>query len=102
MALVIKDQHVEFRFDVGTGLTIIKSNYIIQPGTWTHVLLNKDFKTASLSVNGENLIEAKSVGPARVMTLNTLLYIGGVDRTKIRVNKNAGTEKNFHGCINEV
>lgn len=102
MALVVKDQHVEFRFDVGTGLTQIKSNYIIQPGTWTHVLINKDFKTGSLSVNSENLIEGKILGPARMMTLNTPLYIGGVDRTKIIVNKDAGTARNFRGCINEV
>ncbi|XP_023290722.1 basement membrane-specific heparan sulfate proteoglycan core protein [Orussus abietinus] len=102
VALVIKDKHVEFRFDVGSGTAIIRSSYIVQPGIWTHVTISRDFKVGNLSVNGEPQIEGRSPGTARTMTLNTPLYIGGVDRRRITVNKNVGVDKGFRGCVNEL
>lgn len=101
-ALVIKDQHIEFRFDIGSGEAVIRSSHIVQPGVWTYVTVNRDFKEAKLSVNGEPFVEGKTPGSSRTMTLNTPLYIGGVDRRKIVVNKKVGVERSFRGCISEV
>lgn len=101
-ALIIKNKHVEFRYDVGSGMATLRSNYIVQPGTWTYVTINRDFKEAKLSVNGEPFIEARSPGSARTMTLNTPLYVGGVDRRKITLNKNLNVDRSFRGCISEV
>nr|XP_050845973.1 basement membrane-specific heparan sulfate proteoglycan core protein isoform X24 [Vespula vulgaris] len=101
-ALIIKNKHVEFRYDIGSGMATLRSNYIVQPGTWTYVTVNRDFKEAKLSVNGEPFIEARSPGGARTMTLNTPLYIGGVDRRKITLNKNLNVDRNFRGCISEL
>ncbi|XP_025163883.1 basement membrane-specific heparan sulfate proteoglycan core protein [Harpegnathos saltator] len=101
-ALVIRDQHVEFRFDIGSGEAVIRSPYTIQPGVWTYVTVNRDFKEAKLSVNGEPFVEGKAPGASRTMTLNTPLYIGGVDRRKIVVNKKAGVDWSFRGCISEL
>ncbi|XP_014607947.1 PREDICTED: basement membrane-specific heparan sulfate proteoglycan core protein isoform X7 [Polistes canadensis] len=101
-ALIIKDKHVEFCYDVGSGMATLKSNYIVQPGTWTYVTINRDFKEAKLSVNGEPFIEARSPGIARTMTLNTPLYIGGIDRRKITLNKNLNVDRSFRGCISEL
>ncbi|XP_032663569.1 basement membrane-specific heparan sulfate proteoglycan core protein-like isoform X7 [Odontomachus brunneus] len=101
-ALVIKDQHVEFRFDIGSGEAVIRSPYTVQPGVWTYVMVNRDFKEAKLSVNSEPFVEGKAPGASRTMTLNTPLYIGGVDRSRIVVNKGAGVDRNFRGCISEL
>ncbi|XP_018405456.1 PREDICTED: basement membrane-specific heparan sulfate proteoglycan core protein-like [Cyphomyrmex costatus] len=101
-ALVIKDRHVEFRFDIGSGITTIRSPYSVQPGVWAHVTLNRDFKDAKLSVNGESFVEGKSLGAARTMNLNTPLYIGGVDRRRITINRNVGVDRSFRGCISEL
>jgi len=101
-ALAIKDKHVEFRFDIGSGITTIKSPYTIQPGVWTYVTVNRDFKDAKLSVNGEPFVEGKSAGAARTMNLNTPLYIGGVDHRRITINQNVGVDRSFRGCISEV
>lgn len=101
-ALIIKDKHVEFRFDIGSGMAILTSPHPIQPGVWMYVTANRDFKEAKLSVNGEPFIEGKSPGASRTMILNTPLYIGGVDRRRITVNKKVGVDQNFRGCINEV
>lgn len=102
VAVVIKDRHVEFRFDAGTGMAVVRSNYIIQPGVWTKVTINREEKDGKVSVNGERIVEGHSPGKARHMRLNTPLYIGGVNRTKIKINKNVDVTRHFHGCINEV
>jgi len=101
-ALVIKDRHIEFRFDIGSGIVTIKSPHPVQLGIWAHVTVNRDFKDAKLSVNGEPFVEGKSLGAARTMNLNTPLYIGGVDHRRITINRNAGVDRSFRGCISEV
>ncbi|XP_048508165.1 basement membrane-specific heparan sulfate proteoglycan core protein isoform X9 [Athalia rosae] len=102
IALIIKDRHVELRFDSGSGMAVVRSNHVIQPGMWLHVRAARDFKEGKLSVNGEPQVEGRSPGSLRSMTLNTLLYIGGINRQKIRVNKNVGIDRNFRGCITEL
>lgn len=102
IALIVKDKHVEFRFDLGSGVTAIRSNYVIQAGVWTHVVVSKDFKVGNLSVNGEPAVEGKSMGMARMMTLTTPIYIGGVDRRIVTVNHAVGTNRSFKGCVNDV
>lgn len=101
-ALVIKDRHVEFRFDIGSGIATIRSSHPIQSGVWAHVTMNRDFKDAKLSVNGEPFVEGKSLGAARTMNLNTPLYIGGVDHRRITINRNVGVDRSFRGCISEL
>ncbi|XP_024936745.1 basement membrane-specific heparan sulfate proteoglycan core protein [Cephus cinctus] len=101
-ALIIKDRHVEFRFDIGSGMAVVRSNQIIQPGLWSHVIVSRDFKEGKLSVNEEPQVEGRSPGSSRLMTLNTPLYVGGIDRTKITVNKNVGVDRAFNGCINKL
>ncbi|RLU19726.1 hypothetical protein DMN91_008283 [Ooceraea biroi] len=101
-ALTIKDKHVEFRFDIGSGMAVIRSSHVIQPGIWTYVTVNRDFKEAQLSVNGEPLAETKTPGASRTMVLNTPLYIGGVDRRRITVNKKVDVDQSFRGCISEL
>ncbi|XP_050453317.1 basement membrane-specific heparan sulfate proteoglycan core protein isoform X8 [Cataglyphis hispanica] len=100
-ALIIKDKHIEFRFDIGSGMATIRSPHAVQPCVWTYVTVNRDFREAKLSVNGKPFVEAKSPGASRTMVLNTPLYIGGVDRRKITINKNVGVDRSFRGCISE-
>ncbi|XP_076631096.1 terribly reduced optic lobes isoform X1 [Colletes latitarsis] len=102
VALVVKNRHVEFRYDIGSGLAIIRSSHVLQPGVWTHVSVNRDFKEGNLTVNGEPTVGGKSPGTARTMTLYTPLYIGGVDRRRITVNKHAGVDRTFRGCISDL
>ncbi|XP_070153239.1 basement membrane-specific heparan sulfate proteoglycan core protein isoform X5 [Polyergus mexicanus] len=101
-ALIIKDKHIEFRFDIGSGMATVRSSYAVQPGVWTYVTMSRDFKKAKLSVNGEPSVEAESPGASRTMILNTPLYVGGMDRRKITINRNVGVNRSFRGCISEL
>ncbi|XP_067214248.1 basement membrane-specific heparan sulfate proteoglycan core protein isoform X9 [Linepithema humile] len=101
-ALIIKDKHVEFRFDIGSGMAVIRSPHPIQPGVWTNVKVSRDFKDAKLSINGESIAEGKSPGASRTMTLNTPLYIGGIDHRRITINREVDVDRGFRGCISEL
>lgn len=101
-ALIIKDKHVEFRYDIGSGMATIRSPQAVQPGLWTRVTVNRDFKDAKLTVNDQPVVEGKTPGASKTMTLNTPLYIGGVDRRRITVNEKVGIDQNFRGCVSEV
>lgn len=102
IAIVIKDRHVEFRFDSGSGMAVVRSNHVVQPGVWLNLQASREAREGKLSINDEPQVSGKSPGPVRPMTLNTLMYIGGVNRDKVTVNNNVGVEKNFRGCISEV
>ncbi|XP_046613235.1 basement membrane-specific heparan sulfate proteoglycan core protein isoform X7 [Neodiprion virginianus] len=101
VALVIKDRHVELRFDLGSGMAVVRSNHVVQPGIWLHVRASRDFKEGKLSVNGEAQVEGRSPGSSKTMNLDTLLYIGGVNSRRVAVNRNVGIDKNFRGCISK-
>ncbi|XP_046742518.1 basement membrane-specific heparan sulfate proteoglycan core protein [Diprion similis] len=101
IALVIKDRHVELRFDLGSGMAVVRSNHVVQPGTWLHVRASRDFKEGKLSVNGEAQVEGRSPGSSKTMNLDTLLYIGGVNSRRVTVNRNVGIVENFRGCISK-
>lgn len=102
-ALIIKDKHVEFRYDIGSGMATIRSPHAVQPGVWTRVTVNRDHKDAKLAINDQPVVvEGKTPGASKTMTLNTPLYIGGVDRRRIAVNEKVGIDQNFRGCVSEV
>ncbi|XP_066593540.1 basement membrane-specific heparan sulfate proteoglycan core protein [Prorops nasuta] len=101
-ALIIRNGHVEFHYDLGSGVAVVKSDYPIQPEVWSRVTVSRDFKEANLSVNGEADHEGRSPGSARTMTLNTPLYLGGVDRSKVTVTRELEVKKSFRGCINQL
>ncbi|XP_015437458.1 PREDICTED: pikachurin-like [Dufourea novaeangliae] len=102
VAIVVKDRHIEFRYDIGSGLAVIRSNHVVKPGVWTHVSVNRDFRGGNLTVNDEPIVEGRSPGSARTMTLNTPLYIGGVDRRRITLNRNVGVNRSFRGCVSDL
>lgn len=102
IAVVIKDKHVELRFDIGSGLAIVRSDYTIQAGSWTHAVITKDYRTGSISVNRETPVEGRSPGGARTTFLLTPLYVGGVDQLKIHLHRHIGARRGFRGCFSEV
>ena len=55
-----------------------------------------------LLVNGDDASVERSVGSRKILTLRTPLYIGGVDRSRIRVSDGVGVNSSFIGCISEV
>ncbi|XP_075211994.1 terribly reduced optic lobes isoform X4 [Lycorma delicatula] len=110
VSLSIKDQHIEFRFDTGSGPVILRSKQEIHPGQWITVSAVRDHREGShqvhskLIVNGLAPVTESTPGKLRGSGLNlrTPLYVGGYDKHHIKLAPGTGVSENFHGCISEV
>jgi len=103
LALVVKDEKVELRFDTGSGLATLRSNRNLKPGKWHWVKASRGPQTlGSLSVDKEELIVARSPGSKRGLNLGTLLYLGGWDSSTVTLNPKVGIDRGFEGCVSKV
>uniref|UniRef100_A0A2C9KC15 EGF-like domain-containing protein n=1 Tax=Biomphalaria glabrata TaxID=6526 RepID=A0A2C9KC15_BIOGL len=59
IALVVKDRHLEFRFDVGSGPAIIRSRYPLRANEWTKVVAERRGREGMLTVNDEESVNAQ-------------------------------------------
>lgn len=69
---------------------------------WIGITASRIMSEGRLLVNGDDPTVERSVGSHKILTLRTPLYIGGVDRSRIRVNDGVGVNSSFIGCISEV
>lgn len=101
-SLAIKDRHLEFRFDVGNGPTIIRSNKEVTPNQWVAVTASRTLSEGRLVVNGDAPVVGRSIGNHKALNLHTPLYVGGFDRQHVRISEGVGVDEGFNGCIAEV
>uniref|UniRef100_A0A8D8XN55 Basement membrane-specific heparan sulfate proteoglycan core protein n=1 Tax=Cacopsylla melanoneura TaxID=428564 RepID=A0A8D8XN55_9HEMI len=103
ISLSIKDKHMEFRFDTGSGLVVLRSRVALIPHEWVVVTIIKDYKEGKLSVGGEPLIVGSTPGEKlQVLTLRTPLYIGGYNIYHVTPSLNVEVSEGFHGCISTI
>ncbi|XP_071451008.1 basement membrane-specific heparan sulfate proteoglycan core protein [Hetaerina americana] len=108
-SLAINDSHIEFRYDVGSGTAVLRSNKELELDRWVSIVAGRDGREGFLSVDGEETVLGKSPGPTRGLNLKTPLYIGGYNREKVKISPGVGLPENsrghvatFDGCISEV
>lgn len=83
-------------------MTTIKSNNVLLPDEWAVISASKTLNEGKLFINGDEPIVEKSKGSHKALNLQTPLYVGGYDKTKIKLNKGTGVHTGFNGCISEV
>ncbi|XP_052124491.1 basement membrane-specific heparan sulfate proteoglycan core protein isoform X6 [Frankliniella occidentalis] len=101
-ALSIRDRHFEFRFDAGTGTSVLRSKRELHRGEWFVVSLSRDTGVARLSVDGEPPVTQRLHGSPKPLNLQTPLYIGGYDTQKIKLAPGMNVDQGFTGCISAV
>ncbi|KAF5283747.1 hypothetical protein FQR65_LT02641 [Abscondita terminalis] len=101
-SLAIRDKHVEFRFDVGSDPVVIRSEKEIKSGEWIAVTASKFLNEGRLLVNGDAPVTQRIPGNHKALNLHTSLYVGGVDRQKVKLNHGVGVYSGFNGCISEI
>ncbi|KAL3282973.1 hypothetical protein HHI36_006131, partial [Cryptolaemus montrouzieri] len=101
-SLALKNQHVEFRFDVGNGPTIIRSPRKINPGETVAITASRSLSEGRLIVSGDSPVVERSPGNNKTPNLLTYLYVGGVDKQKIKVNDGVEVSSGFDGCISDI
>ncbi|CAG5125030.1 unnamed protein product, partial [Candidula unifasciata] len=123
IAIVIKDRHLEFRFDTGSGPAVLRSRNPLIVNDWTVVVAERKGRDGSLVVNEDapvneqvapndrflfsrlergDVVRGTTVGDRTIgLNLERPLYVGGVDPLEI-INANAGTFDGFVGCVGEL
>lgn len=101
-SLSIKNGHIEFRFDVGSGPVIIRSSKQLVANEWVAVTVSRYLGEGKLIVNGEPAVTGKTVGTHKPLNLLTALYVGGYDQERITLNPGVGVQGGFHGCVSDV
>lgn len=83
-------------------MTVIRSAKELLPDEWAVVSASKSANEGKLFINGDAPVFEKSIGSHKTLNLQTPLYVGGYDKTKIKVNRGTGVNRGFSGCISEV
>ncbi|XP_067227657.1 basement membrane-specific heparan sulfate proteoglycan core protein isoform X17 [Chanodichthys erythropterus] len=101
VALSMVDGHVEFRYELGTGQAVLRSQDIVSLGQWHRVVAERLNKDGSLKVDHAREITRSSPGKAQGLNIHTPMYLGGVPSMDI-LPKPANVSMLFDGCIGEV
>ncbi|XP_060809746.1 basement membrane-specific heparan sulfate proteoglycan core protein isoform X4 [Amyelois transitella] len=101
-ALTVRNGRLEFTYDLGDGYpVVITANRTLQANEWTDVRIARFGTVVSLTVNQVHTYEGRLVSPTKELTLDTPMFVGGVDDS-IVLNNNLGVTEGFNGCIKDL
>ncbi|XP_041859531.1 basement membrane-specific heparan sulfate proteoglycan core protein isoform X3 [Melanotaenia boesemani] len=101
VSISMKEGHVEFRYELGTGQAILLSPEPVSLGQWHRVVAERNKKAGHLRVDQGPVERRTSPGKAQGLNIHTLMYLGGVPNINI-LPKPANVSDMFEGCIGEV
>ncbi|XP_071147127.1 pikachurin-like [Mytilus edulis] len=100
-SIALMDGFVEFRYDCGTGMAVIKSKDRVDIGDWNMVTVKRVGNEGSLKLNDHDMIQGLSQGAYSRLTLRLKLYLGGyIDMHSIA--ERVGVTQSFVGCIQSM
>ena len=77
------DRFFEFRYDLGSGTLLIRSNSKIIMGQWHHLVARRYNQDSFLSLNASVKMTGKAVGSIKTLNVDQLAWIGGLDDGKL-------------------
>ncbi|XP_036699513.1 basement membrane-specific heparan sulfate proteoglycan core protein isoform X6 [Balaenoptera musculus] len=101
VSLAMVGGHLEFRYELGSGLAILRSSEPLALGRWHRMSAERLNKDGSLRVNGGRPVLRSSPGKSQGLNLHTLLYLGGVEPS-IQLPLATNVSAHFRGCVGEV
>lgn len=78
MSLGLNEGYVEFRYELGSGVTLIKSEEPVALGKWSTVRIGRNRKDGRLQVNDLPTLLATATGRFQGLDLLEPFYIGAV------------------------
>ncbi|XP_031421929.1 basement membrane-specific heparan sulfate proteoglycan core protein isoform X6 [Clupea harengus] len=93
--------HVEFRYELGSGQAVLRSQEPVSLGEWHRVAAGRLNKDGSLKVDQEREIKRASPGKSQGLNIHTAMFLGGVPSMDI-LPRPANVSMLFQGCIGEV
>ncbi|XP_032156611.1 basement membrane-specific heparan sulfate proteoglycan core protein isoform X9 [Sapajus apella] len=101
VSLAMVGGHLEFRYELGSGLAVLRSTEPLALGRWHRVSAERLNKDGSLRVNGGRPVLRSSPGKSQGLNLHTLLYLGGVEPS-VPLSPATNVSTHFRGCVGEV
>uniref|UniRef100_A0A3Q3M346 Agrin n=1 Tax=Mastacembelus armatus TaxID=205130 RepID=A0A3Q3M346_9TELE len=100
ISLALVNGRVELKFNTGSGTGTLISNVEISQGRWHQLVVNRNRRTAMLSVDNEQQIMGESPRGTDGLNLDTHLFIGGVpEEMKQDVRERTAVATGLVGCI---
>ncbi|XP_072101165.1 basement membrane-specific heparan sulfate proteoglycan core protein isoform X3 [Mobula birostris] len=101
ISIAMLNGHVEFRYDLGSGLAILKSVNPVSLHKWHRLRAYRHDRNGSLTVDKEEEIRNVSPGKSQGLNLRSPMYLGGVSRSEI-LPKAINVTEGIDGCIAKV
>jgi len=101
ISIALTRGRVDFRFDLGTGPAIIRSDRIMAMNEWHTIKITRTGRTGHLQVDNETSKEGISQGSFTQLTLTLDMFVGG-HRNFDETARKAGVEQAFKGCIQKL
>ncbi|XP_020802671.1 basement membrane-specific heparan sulfate proteoglycan core protein isoform X7 [Drosophila serrata] len=104
LALVLRGGHVELLINTAARLepVVVRSVEPLPLHRWTRIELLRRQGESILRVGDAPDRKAKAPGSGRILSLKTPLYVGGYDRSTVKINRDVNITKGFDGCISRL
>uniref|UniRef100_A0A8C1KVD1 EGF like, fibronectin type III and laminin G domains n=1 Tax=Cyprinus carpio TaxID=7962 RepID=A0A8C1KVD1_CYPCA len=93
--------YVEFRFDCGSGATVIRSEEAVATDVWHELRVSRTAKNGILQVDNQRPVEGMAEGAFTQIKCSSPLYIGGVPNYDI-TKTSAGALRPFSGTVQKI
>lgn len=100
VALLLRNGHAEFHYNLGGGPAIIVSNTNLTVEQWHSIEARRNGRSGTLIVNNQMPITGESPRGYNSLQLSGDLLIGGLIDTMI-LPGDLSTAQHFHGCIRD-
>ncbi|XP_072887750.1 basement membrane-specific heparan sulfate proteoglycan core protein isoform X3 [Hemitrygon akajei] len=101
ISIAMLNGHVEFRYELGSGLAILKSINPVSLHKWHRLRAYRHDRNGSLTVDKEEEVRNVSPGKSQGLNLRSPMYLGGVSRSEI-LPKAINVTEGIDGCIAKV
>ena len=100
-SIAMIQQHVEYRYNLGSGPAVLISNQPVDLDSWHYVVATLNGPSGTLTVDGGNETTNDFEGSLTVLNAAGDIFVGGVS-DYATVSPRAGTEVGFSGCISNI
>lgn len=101
ISLNLINGHVQFRYNLGSGIANITSMKTVELGKWHVVKASRLRRQGFLKINNGTSVIGKSKAPLTELNLDQYLYIGGYPDQKI-LHHESGVTKGLDGSIQRI
>ncbi|XP_060515918.1 agrin-like isoform X3 [Cylas formicarius] len=102
VSLSLVNGFVEFKYNLGHGPVIMRSQDKIELGNFHKVVVKRYNRDGLLKLDDADDVAAQASGSMKALDLKTDTFVGYVLTNHTRVFENIGTDKGFEGCIKKL